>query len=120
MVAARQNVVIEQGVTVDIQLHWTGVKAPPIEASWSGMLQIRAHPGDTDPPLLELSTDNGRLVIDAQRKEMDIHLEAADTVDLAFVSGVYDLVVWDPAAAPIEAYRVLEGTAWLAPVVTRP
>lgn len=114
-----RNVVIDQGVTYDSVLPFDAPSQGKPSAGWEALLQVRAHPGDPNPPLLEVSSATGHLVVDPPPYEVSLHLDPADTAGLTFTSGVYDLLLMDMAAVPPLELRILAGVVWLRPAVSR-
>lgn len=68
--------------------------------------------------LLELSTANGRVTVTPLAGVIDLRIEANDTDELIFESGVYDIKVEFPGDPGTEI-RLLEGQIKVSPGVTQ-
>jgi hypothetical protein len=119
MSAAALNLVIERYATFKVELQ---VKTPAGEStvpdditSYVPRMQVRATP-DANEVLLDLSTTNGRIiVVDAPTGKLRLSIAAADTANLSWTTGVYDLVL----VADGETRRLLQGGVTVSPGVTR-
>jgi len=119
MPAAKLNITLEQGATWRHSFALKGGSAandPALNlAGYVARMQLR-----TDIPapdvLLDMSTTNGRITVDALAGRLDLLLSAADTAALDFDRAVYDLEI---ESAGGEVTRVLAGTVTLSKQVTR-
>lgn len=66
--------------------------------------------------LLELTTANGRIVVNNTTKTITLTVTATDTAAITFTSGVYDLEMVSPAGV---VTRILEGNITVREEVTR-
>lgn len=57
---------------------------------YTAKMQVRKRVESTEV-LIELSTDNGRIVLDDESKTINLQITALDTAEIAWTSGVYDL-----------------------------
>ena len=99
---------------------WRGpgeiVYNPPVDMTgWTGRLQARASIGDANPPLLDLTTANGGVVVNPLGL-VEVIIPAADTAAVVWTTAVYDLEVESPAG---DVYRLVEGELKVSPEVTR-
>lgn len=84
-------------------------------AGFTARMQIRASKTATDT-LFELTTENSRIELDDTEKTISLFIEATDTADLDFTTGVYDLEVVSGVSV---VTRLLEGTVTVDSEVTR-
>ena len=120
MIPAKLNLTIYQGSTYVKPFQWKSgtTTLTPVDISTCTMrMDIRKK--ITDPTeVLELTTENGRLVIvDGALGKFEIRLSAADTATFNFTQAVYDIEVVYPSEDPV--VRVLEGSIKVIPEVTR-
>lgn len=118
MPATKQNLEIEQGATFQYNVYWkdadTGL---PIDISgYTGRMHIRESHDAVDPPLLELTNANSRLVLGGAAGTIQMVISATDTAALTFTEGVYDLELESPGGI---VDRILYGGVEVAPEVTR-
>lgn len=75
---------------------------------------------DDAASLLELTTANGRITatLVGANTEIVLKIDATDTDDLTFQSGVYDLE-YIPASGAVDTERILHGRVILSKEVTR-
>jgi len=119
MKPAALDLTIYQGSTYIKAFQWkTGKPAVPVDLTGcSARMQIRKRVVDTDV-LLELTTENNRIVITAPTEgKFEIRLTAAETAALSFKTGVYDFEIVYPGGEPV--YRLFEGSVEVIPEVTR-
>jgi hypothetical protein len=105
---------IRQGTTwpKTITIKQDGVAVDYLDG-YTARMQIRASV-DADEPLLTLTTENGRIAINAELGQIGLRLEVADTT--ALESGVYDLEIIAPSG---EVTSLMAGTVRVSPEVTR-
>lgn len=119
MSAAPLNLVIERYATFKVQLQvktQAGESTVPEDITgYVPRMQVRATP-DANEVLLDLTTANGRItVVDAPTGMLRLSIAAADTANLSWTAGVYDLVL----VAGEEIRRLLQGEVTVSPGVTR-
>lgn len=114
--AASLNLVIEQGATFNPRLTLTDPAGDPQDLDgYSARAHIRATLKATEV-LLELTTDNGRLVLTPAEGVIDFAVDAADTAALTWTQAVYDLELVSGEGI---VTRLLQGTVKVVPEVTR-
>lgn len=114
MLAGRYALTIEQGATFTLAMFYQDDAGAAVDLTgYTARMQLRKtdHAGHIE---LELTTENGRIVIDGARGQIMLNIAAADTTSLTG-SGVYDLELVQGAAVQ----RVLEGAYQVNPEVTR-
>jgi len=96
MTAVRENLVIEQGATFEFNISWMqSDETTPVDITgFTARMHIR---GDIDESatLLELTTENSRIVLGGTAGTVQLLITATDTAALAFTEGVYDLELVD-------------------------
>jgi hypothetical protein len=115
MAAGTLNLLIEQGSTFKHKLKLRDKAGALNLAGYTARMQIRRTVSDS-AVLLELTTENGRIVIDAPAGTIELVVDAADTAALNFQSAVYDL---ETESAGGEVRRILQGNVLLSREVTR-
>jgi hypothetical protein len=83
---------------------------------YTARMHVRLAVDAADPPLLEMSTANGRIAIVAAEGKIDVTLPASATADVTWSLGVYDLEVTSSSG---EVSNVLKGPFMLNKDVTR-
>lgn len=119
MKPAKLDLTFYQGATYRRSFQWqTGATPSPVNLTgYSARMQVRRKLSDPDPPLLELTTQNGGIAItNAAEGRFELFVSASDTAALSFRSGVYDLELVAPSG---DVIRLFEGNAILSPEVTR-
>jgi hypothetical protein len=119
MTAANLNLTIERYATFSVELQ---VKTPSGDTTipdditgYVPRMQVRAAPESTEV-LLELHTGNGRItVVDAITGKLRLTISAADTTNLNWTTGVYDLIL----VGQDKTRRLLAGAVAVSPGVTR-
>lgn len=87
----------------------------PFPVGTRARMHIRTSVGNTST-VAELTTENGRLVVDESAATVTITMASAFTGAFTFERGVYDLVLIYPDN---EEEAVLEGKVFVFPSVTR-
>lgn len=94
MSATKYPLFIEQGATFDKSLTYsTGTQKNAVPVDLTGCTaraQIRSDI-DSETVLLELTTENGRIVLGGVTGEIRIVIDAVTTAGITWESGVYDL-----------------------------
>lgn len=116
MPAACRELIFERGATFRQPLRFREADGSYRDLSeWTGRMHVRAGL-DADAIFLELTTAGGRIIMDADGWII-LTVAATDTAELEQLDGlVYDLEIESPDG---EVIRVLEGTVYVKPEVTR-
>lgn len=117
MAAYRVALTALQGETFDEAFAWkAGIPALPVDLTGcSARMQVRAELA-SPAVLIELTSANGRIVIDAPNGGITLRLSAAETAALTFTRAVYDLEI---VYADGRVRRLLEGSFKVKGEVTR-
>lgn len=106
----------EQGTTFRRELVWLDESETPVNLSgYSARMQVRAS-HKTATTLIELSSGNGRLIIDPTKGKIFMVLSATVTATFPAKQYVYDLEIESNDG---EVLRLLEGSFTVSPEVTR-
>ncbi|MER6830833.1 hypothetical protein ABT352_32905 [Streptosporangium sp. NPDC000563] len=89
---------------------------PIVLTGYTARAQIRPSRGRDTAVLHELTTANGRLVIDGPAGTITIHIPGDESTPWVWTEGVYDLELVSPSGAPT---RLLMGAVRVDPEVTR-
>ncbi len=115
-VAARLDLVIEAGATFAYSLTWNDAAGTPVDVTgYKARMQFRTDYAATDP-FLELTTENGGIVVGAAAGRIDLLISAVDTDAIAEPGGVYDLELESGGGV---VTRLLMGGVSISPQVTR-
>lgn len=117
MPAAQQTFTIEQGATWRQPLTYEDSNGDPVDLTgYTARMQVRKKTSTPDPPLLDLTTENGGITLGGT--DGTILLEATDeqTAALDFKTGRYDLELY-PGDGTTK--RLLMGSVILSREVTR-
>lgn len=120
MAAARINLIIEKGAKYDKTFIWRDKTKTPISlAGLSGRMQIRKSISSTDIEI-ELTTDNGRIQLEAggSTGQIDLLLGATITEALTLDAAVYDLELYNQSDLD-EVNRLMAGVVTITEGVTR-
>lgn len=84
--------IIEQGATFDNTITWQDQNGDPIDNSgYTARMKVRAD-DDEGTEIIELTTENSRIVLGGSNGEIQLIISASDTAGLTeFETGVYDL-----------------------------
>nr|WP_279088472.1 hypothetical protein [Comamonas thiooxydans] len=119
MPAHKVKLEIDQGATFDKTFTWkTGTKATAVPVDLTGCkarAQIREEL-QSEPVLLELTTENQRIVLGGPTGEIRFLVNATDTAALDWYTGVYDLEIEFPDGKVV---RRMAGSVVVSPEVTR-
>jgi len=111
------DICIFQGATFNQTLFYeTGTPSTPVDlAEFTAKMHIRSKP-ESKALILELSTENGRIVLNEATGSIRLSISAQDTSELsACEDAVYDLELTDSNATT----RILQGNIIISPEVTR-
>ncbi len=124
MAAGRYDFEIEQSAKLYKVLTWqdsTGAAVPL--TGYSARMQIRESFEDDDlenPVLLELTTANGRIVLEdgAVEGQIELKVGADITEAITWTAAVHDLIIINDAD-PTDVTRLVQGRVRVSPDVTK-
>lgn len=111
------DICIFQGATFNQTLFYeTGEPSAPVDlSSYTAKMHIRSKP-ESKALILELSTDNGRIVLNETTGSIRLFISDDDTAGLSVCDkAVYDLELYNGAVTT----RILQGNVIISPEVTR-
>jgi len=111
------DICIFQGATFNQTLFYeTGEPSAPVNlAGYTAKMHIRSKP-ESKALILELSTTNGRIVLNETTGSIRLFISASDTASLSVCDkAVYDLELTTGAITT----RILQGNVIISPEVTR-
>lgn len=114
---AEADICIFQGATFNQTLFYeTGEPSAPVNLSgYTAKMHIRSKP-ESKALILELSTNNGRIVLNEATGSIRLFISASDTAFLSSCDkAVYDLELTTGSVTT----RVLQGNVIISPEVTR-
>lgn len=106
---------IKQGATFDNTLVWTKDGSAVQLDGYTARLQVRATLNST-ATLLELTTENGGIVLTAATGEIQLVITAVATAAFTWTAGTYDL---EMITSTGKVRRLLEGKVKVSKEVTR-
>ena len=111
-------IIIKQGATFDLPISYTDELGNPIVITgYTAKMQIRKTPEANNPPLLDLSTENGDIAIDGPNGIVEVTINRNITAALPPCwTGFYDLFIISPSDYWI---LLLEGTVYIEAAVTK-
>ena len=116
MPAAYYDLYVEQGATFKRTIRWLDKDDAPIDiVGYTARMQIR-RTIKSEEVLVELTTENGRIVIESEPGEFSIIMPAELTAGFEFLRAVYDLEVESPEGV---VDRLLKGCVYVDREVTR-
>lgn len=118
MAAFKYKLQIVQGETLAKTFNWKAGSPTPTPVDLTGCtarMQIRAKVGAV-APLLELTTENGRIALGGVAGTVQLNLTATETSAINWVSGVYDLEI---VYLDGRVRRLISGSVVVSPGVTR-
>lgn len=118
---AEADIVIFQGATFNQTLFYeTGEPSTPVNLTtppYTAKMQIRSKP-ESKAVILELSTTNGRIILNETTGSIRLFVSATDTALLSVCDkAVYDLELYDSGSGTTT--RILQGNVIISPEVTR-
>ena len=114
---AEADICVFQGATFNQTLFYeTGEPSAPVSlAGYTAKMHIRSKP-ESKALILELSTTNGRIVLNEATGSIRLFILASDTAQLSVCDkAVYDLELYNGAVTT----RILQGNVIISPEVTR-
>jgi hypothetical protein len=116
MPAAKHDITIEQGSTFKLGFAWRGDGGSIVDLTgYKARMQIRETVA-SEAKLLDATTENGFLSIDAADGTVTLEISATVTAGYSWVRGRYDLELEAPDGT---VTRLIEGNATLSKEVTR-
>jgi hypothetical protein len=113
--AGEYDITIEQGSGFSLPLTYEAPEGSPVDFTGStARLHVREKYSSSDR-LIELTTANGGIEL-GDDGSIQLSISAADTAELAFSRGVYDLEIVPPGGEP---YKIIKGNVFLKREVTR-
>lgn len=92
MLAGTYNMVCKQGSTFSLQTTFTDDSDQPINLTgYTARMQVRRNPTSTDDPVVELTTENSRIVLGGAAGTVTFQITAADTAALPVGHYFYDV-----------------------------
>lgn len=118
---AEADICIFQGATFNQTLFYeTGEPSTPVNLTtppYTAKMQIRSKP-ESKAVILELSTTNGRIILNESTGSIRLFISASDTATLSVCDkAVYDLELYDSGSSTTT--RILQGNVIISPEVTR-
>ena len=113
---AEADICIFQGATFNQTLFYeTGEPSAPVDLTgYTAKMHIRSKP-ESKALILELSTDNGRIVLNDTTGSIQLFISDEDTASLSVCNkAVYDLVLYNGAITT----RIMQGNVIISPRVT--
>jgi hypothetical protein len=111
------DICIFQGATFNQTLFYeTGEPSTPVDLlGFTAKMHVRSKP-ESKALILELSTENGRIVLNEATGSIRLSISASDTASLSVCDkAVYDLELTTGAVTT----RILQGNVIISPEVTR-
>lgn len=116
MAAGNYDFTIEQGATLDLPIFFKDGDGVALDyTGYTARMQVRQNVSSS-AVLLELTTENGRLILDGPEGNLTLLVTAEDTADITWRKGVYDI---EMVAPDDTVTRVLQGTITISLEVTR-
>lgn len=110
------NIVIEQGSTWLAELTYTDAEGEPIDLTGAEACMQLRRAAYSEDVVIELDTDNNRIVIEPLAGKLTLTLTADETATIETYNGVYDLEL-KYAGGMVE--KLLRGNFTLVPEVTK-
>lgn len=116
MGAGEYNFTLEQGATFRRDFIYKDADGDVVNLSgYSARMQVREHK-DSGIIIIDATSANGKLAIDAPNGKISLLLTPADTNGIGFHTGVYDIEIEDGSGV---VTRLIEGTITFSKQVTR-
>ena len=111
------NIEIVKGATFSLPVSFVDVNKEIIDITgWTAKMQIRQVIDSIDPPIVDLTTENGGILIDVATGTMTPVIDASVTALLTPMDAVYDFFVIQPGG---NVQRYLRGCVSIEERVTR-
>ena len=95
---------------------WKPGGAPMDFTGCSARMQVRSDYGE--PILLELTTENGGILLGGPAGTLDLWIGATDTAAITWTEGVFDIEV-QYTSGPDHVDRLIQGSIAVSPEVTK-
>lgn len=107
---------IYQGATFRKRLRWLNADQTPIDLTGcTARMQVREEVEST-AVLLELTTENGRIVLGSTAGTVDLDVDPVTTAGITWGGGAWDLEIIHPGG---DVTRLAQGSICVSPEVTR-
>jgi hypothetical protein len=113
--AGEYDITIEQGSGFSLPLIYEAPEGSPVDFTGSTARLHAREKYSSAETLIELTTENGGIDLGADGS-VELSKPAADTAELNFSRGVYDLEIVPPTGEP---YKIIKGNVFLKREVTR-
>lgn len=113
----KRKLTILQGATFRKRWTWKPGGVPMDFTGCKARMQVRAEIGST-VVLLELTTENGGIVLGAEPGTIDLYIPATQTAAISWEGGVFDLEI-QYASGPDDVDRLISGSVSVSREVTR-
>lgn len=113
----KRKLTILQGATFRKRWTWKPGGVPMDFTGCKARMQVRTDI-DGATVLLDLTTENGGIVLGAEPGTIDLYIGATDTSAIAWEGGVFDLEI-EHSASPDEVDRLISGSVAVSREVTR-
>ncbi len=120
MATGTLNLVIDKGATYRKRIKWSDSKKQPVPLTgYAGRMHVREDI-DNETVLIELTSGNGGVVLEANGDEgcIDLYIGAQATAALDFAVGTYDLEIYN-LTDPDDVIRLVSGSVEVTPEITR-
>lgn len=107
---------IEKGATFRHTFYWRDVNNNPINITGCTAIMQMRETIDSSVVLMELSTENQKIIIDGHDGIINLYISAEDTRELSGLGAIYDLEIHYP---DLEVVRFCEGRVKFSGNVTR-
>jgi len=112
----KHDITVPQGANFEMTIEAKNADRSVMNLTgWSARMQVR-ETVESVTPLLDASTSNGRITINAPGGIVMVNVDASVTGAMVWTNGVYDLEIFTSAT---NVKRLAEGFAYLSPEVTR-
>jgi hypothetical protein len=117
MPAAQYDITIEQGATFKWSITWRDDGGLLTNLTgYTARMQVRPSVHDPNPPLLDLTTQNGAITLGGAAGTIVVVASATQTAAITNKKGVYDLELVDATGF---VTRLLQGSVGFSHEVTR-
>lgn len=114
--AGTYNIVADQGATFSRQLTWKDTAGSAVNLTgYTGRMQLRSQIDATGAAVLELTTENNRIVLGGTAGTIDLSVAATAMADVVASTYVYDLELVSGSVVT----RLVQGTFEVRGEVTR-